>query len=215
MASTPAHARTNKTPSPPLDQWFTDPVLAGYLVDWARIGSDDRVLEAGAGDGAIARWVPRPHRLTLVELDDGLVDGLVETFVRREDGAQVGATVIHGDFLETDFPLGFDVVVGNPPFTYVDAIDARFARRALEVAPRVVYLARAQFFHTKTVDRIFWSRARLTRKVDLGRRAFRREDGYPSGGSALSDFVLFEAVRREPGDEGPWSVEYERWVVED
>ncbi len=83
----------------------------------------DEVLEIGPGMGALTRHlVERVGRLILVELDDGLVARLRDTY-----GENDRVTIVHGDILETELEMvSADParlkVIGNIPYNITTPI---------------------------------------------------------------------------------------------
>ncbi|WP_431910611.1 rRNA adenine N-6-methyltransferase family protein [Amycolatopsis thermoflava] len=93
---------------PEFEQYFlVSPEKLSLLLSAADIQPDDRVLEVGAGAGTVARTLPSCKSLTLVELDDRLIEILRE--------AVPHAQVIQGDALRLVHELPFDVLIGNLP----------------------------------------------------------------------------------------------------
>lgn len=128
----PSSARSSSTPpSDPeggsrrdarrrLSQNFlADPAVARRLVREARVGPGDLVLEVGAGEGAITRFLARSAgRVVAYELDPRLAARLA---ARHGDPA-LGVRVVCGDFLRARPPRGRFAVVGNIPYARTAAI---------------------------------------------------------------------------------------------
>ncbi len=112
--------------------FLVDPGLRDRVVDAARIGPEDEVLEVGAGPGTLTYALGgRCRRVVAVELDSRLLPILRD--VTRDLPA---VEVVAGDILKLDlaryFPKGGEVVVGNIPYYLTGAL----LRRLLEEEPR-------------------------------------------------------------------------------
>lgn len=87
--------------------------VADALVDALGVTRQDTVLEIGPGKGILTcRLLEQAGRVTAVELDSRLVDGL-----RMELGATGSLDLVHGDFMEFDLSrLSGLLVMGNLPY---------------------------------------------------------------------------------------------------
>jgi 16S rRNA A1518/A1519 N6-dimethyltransferase RsmA/KsgA/DIM1 with predicted DNA glycosylase/AP lyase activity len=93
---------------PARGQYFlVSPDKIALLVDAAGIRPRDDVVEIGAGAGTVARHFPVCGSLTVVELDERLV----ETLARNVPSARV----VNDDALEVIRNGTFDVIVSNLP----------------------------------------------------------------------------------------------------
>ncbi len=118
------HASDGHRPKRSLGQNFlVDPNLQRKIVEAARAGPDDEVLEIGPGRGALTRHlVDHVGHLVLVELDDDLARSL-----KSEFGERSGVDVIHGDALQAPWrdrvrrPERL-IVVGNIPYNITTPI---------------------------------------------------------------------------------------------
>jgi predicted RNA methylase len=176
-----------KTAGGAVGQWWTPTWLADLFAAWCGIRPGDRVLDAGAGRGALAlAALARGADVTMVERDPKHADAL-----EREIGHR--GRVVCADFLAL-IPVpalaAHTLVVSNPPWegTYPE----RFIARALEIAPRVCAIlpvnvlfgvGRAEYWQEQPV--------RITRARALARRP--RFHGTRGG---MRDVVLLEARRR-------------------
>jgi predicted RNA methylase len=189
-----------------LDQYFTSPILAKKLVEWATLSRGDRVLEPSAGDGGLVRHMPKNIRLTAVELDPAMAAKLREI-------KHPTLEVHEGDFLKWKPKRDhFDVAVMNSP--YGNDADGQHAAHALRFATRVVLLVRTNFeYGVGRFNRLFrW--ATVTRRAVLVRRAPFYGPAC-EGHTARHDYVVLELVRRETDRlEDPSSdpVETEWWT---
>jgi 16S rRNA (adenine1518-N6/adenine1519-N6)-dimethyltransferase len=109
---------------PVLGQHFlVSPEKLAKLVAAAGIRPTDNVVELGSGAGTVARELPMPRSLTLVEFDSRLL-----RFLRQNVPY---AQVVHGDALEIVRTISFDVLIGNLPHQVTD--------RLLELMPRLSF----------------------------------------------------------------------------
>lgn len=181
-----------------LSQWYTPRELAERIVGWARVARGYRVLEPAAGRGALIEPLrplleERAIEVVAVEIDPANVEHLRERF------AGLPVEVVHADFLSVDpwrltearCGARFDLALENPP--YEGDRDAAFVARSMELARRTVALLRSAFRHGAHRQRTVWRHALLVRVAELVQRP--QFDG-PVIGSALSDFAVFELMRR-------------------
>lgn len=180
-----------------LDQFFTPPKLARRLVEWAGIDGIPgyRILEPGAGWGAIAELLP-PDAWK-VEIDPDCIPHLS------------GPNVVQADFLRWEPPHPFDVIVGNPPYGSVylrgceTDLDLEFVLKSLDLLSdhpqaRVCFLLQTRFTQGKRRYERLWGsgRAHLHRVVFLAERPQFVSD---STSTAMRDFSLFD-LRRTPSE---------------
>lgn len=79
--------------------FLVDKNIAMKIITTANIGQDDHVLEIGPGRGALTDLIiDKCGSLTVIELDDKLVENLSEKY---KDNDKV--TIIHGDAIKVDF----------------------------------------------------------------------------------------------------------------
>ncbi len=126
--------------------FLTDPHYLRKIVDAAKVGPADQVVEIGPGLGHLTRELAaRCGRLVVIELDDRLIPGL-----RGEFGGQPRVEVVHGDalaFAYGSLPGRWKVVANLPYYISTPLIQRllafrdRFASLTLmlqkEVAERV------------------------------------------------------------------------------
>lgn len=206
------HTLFEEEPPPPemareaLDQWYTRPVLAKRVAEWAR--PRGRVLEPSAGSGNLveaALGVNAVESVIAVEFDPLRAEQLRRRFVGFPD-----VEVRQADFLSVvrDAPPGvlFDLGLMNPP--YSGDRDLTHVTAAASICARVVAIVRSAFLHAD-VRRPFWRSHELMRLVYLMTRPdFESEVG---GNGAMSDFVVIE-VRQAPGrGDGPHNPFVEFW----
>ncbi len=143
-------ARAGVQPSKSRGQNFlVQAAVASRIVDAARLGADDRVIEIGPGLGILSeRIAAHPvARFTLVEIEHRLAARLEQRFAgdRR-------IRVVTGDFLKTDFASLFDrapvKVIGNLPFNTAAAILTRLCDHRKDISRMVL------MFQREVADRI-------------------------------------------------------------
>ena len=122
-----------------LSQHFlTDPRLLARIADALAPSRDDTVLEVGPGPGGLtAALLERAGRVVAIEKDHELVPALRARLP--------GATIIHGDALESDWRALAGprfLVAGNIPYN----ITSPLIDKALEPPrpPRIVYLVQLE-----------------------------------------------------------------------
>lgn len=193
-------------------QYFTPPKLAERVVEWAgvslhaKLGSDIvgqqgrapyRVLEPSAGNGALVR--PLVAAEAIVHAFE--IDARYQTDLWRETGSWGWVHI--ENFLEC-VPvdgLGFDLCVMNPP--YHDRLEERFILHALEFAPRVVGIFRADLFYSVGRGAKLWTQVRPTRAAFCWRRPWK---------GAETDYVVLELVKRNsPADVLATGLSVEWW----
>ena len=118
-----------------MEQHFlTAEAKLGVLVQAARVGRGDRVLELGSGVGTVAaalkRYAP-PCNLILVELEPHLAGALRVAFPN--------VTVLQEDALGVLERLEADIILSNLPHTFTEAVLARLNRKTFRRAVVAVY----------------------------------------------------------------------------
>jgi predicted O-methyltransferase YrrM len=100
---------------PQLEQHFlVSAEKLSALIAAAGIRPTDDVLEVGAGIGTVARALPKPRSLTVVELDARLIGYLQQNVPY--------AKILQGDALEIIQSMTFDVLIGNLPNTVTESL---------------------------------------------------------------------------------------------
>jgi len=181
-----------------VDQYFTCPKLAAKMVAWAEIGRGCRVLEPSAGGGDLVRAVPKNATVTAIEMDAELVEGLCQ--LRRP-----GLEVRQEDFLKHRPSRDtYDLAIMNPP--YGDGADGKHVAHALQLAPRVIALVRANFLWGLARYNLVFRWAQLTRAAVLVRRPMFHG---PSdlGHTPRHDYAVVELMRRESDEMDRWRAE--------
>lgn len=116
--------------------YFPTPEPLGYkMMEWARAGEGDTILEPSAGHGAIAMYAPKENQLTGIEPSQSLFAKL-----QLKVGG-LGRKFMNTVFENYDISNKHDVVVMNPPFgtagaTAIAHLDKAF--KHLEEGGRVV-----------------------------------------------------------------------------
>lgn len=94
------------------------PGLIREIVDRAQIGSEDTVLELGAGAGALTTLLSeRAGKVLAVEYDEKLIDTL-----KRKTAAYGNTVIIHQNILNLRLPKGKFHVVANIPYAITTPI---------------------------------------------------------------------------------------------
>ncbi len=91
--------------------YFPTPEPLGYkMMEWAKAGEGDTILEPSAGHGAIARYAPKENMMTSIEPSQSLF-----TKLQLKAGG-LGRKFLNNIFENYDISNKHDVVVMNPPF---------------------------------------------------------------------------------------------------
>ncbi|MGH7902563.1 MAG: 16S rRNA (adenine(1518)-N(6)/adenine(1519)-N(6))-dimethyltransferase RsmA [Candidatus Dormibacteraceae bacterium] len=114
--------------------FLVDPALRDAIADAALLAPADEAMEVGAGVGTLTvRLAGRCRRLVAVELDERLATVLAAVL-----GDRPGVEIVRADILRLDldslFPGGGEVVVGNIPYYLTGALVQRLLDR--ESRPR-------------------------------------------------------------------------------
>lgn len=112
--------------------FYTPDVVADYMVARLGICTNDAVLEPCFGDGAFLSALMRasigPDSITGVEIDAAACS------LARRMGLLSKRGTIQTDFLDISAKAGYDVVVGNPPYVRIRAVDADERAKALALS---------------------------------------------------------------------------------
>jgi predicted RNA methylase len=177
---------------PSLDQWWTPPEVARWLIKWAGIGANETVLEPGAGSGALVRamlghGVTR-QRIRAVEIDRRLVGALSQLCPTTEGDFPKFAHAVSGQ-------TKYDIAVMNPPYSSFKDADVAFVLGSLLLCDRVVALVRLSFLAGVGRYEKVWSQVGLVRlAVFVNRPKFHGAD---EGGSPRSDYCAIEIVPKK------------------
>ena len=130
----------NLSPNKLLGQnFFVEPAFYPKLADYAELGSDDVILDAGAGFGFLARFLAEMCKgVVAVEKDFQLAELLRS---RVKDLGNV--SVVAGDVLKTQLPL-FNKVIALPPYYLSTQLVVWVLERQVECAILVVQREFAQ-----------------------------------------------------------------------
>lgn len=138
-----AKSRKVKTAGGRVGQWWTPPWLAKEFARWCGIRPGMRVIDAGAGLGALTiAALERGAVVTAVEIDPRLVEKLTERFAEESR-----VTISHSDFLARDrrqptLPLdhlaSFSLAISNP--VWEGDMPEQTILRALEIADRAALI---------------------------------------------------------------------------
>jgi 16S rRNA (adenine1518-N6/adenine1519-N6)-dimethyltransferase len=146
-------ARLGRGPRKRLGQHFlVQPGIAQRIVELARLGGKERVVEIGPGLGALTdRLAARAADLWLVEVDADLAQRLRVRYADRRHVHVVEADVLAVDFPALLGPGSTAVVVANLPYNIATAVLAKlladprcFARLVVMVQREVAERLRAQ-----------------------------------------------------------------------
>jgi len=195
-----AKSRTVKTAGGRVGQWWTPPWLATLFAEWCGITPGMRVLDAGAGKGALTIAArARGARVTAVEVDPKLGAHLVSRFAEDEL-----VIVSEMDFLARDprqmlLPVSglscVDLVISNP--VWEGDMPEQFVLRALELSERVGLIVPLNM-QCGGRRKGFWDEVEATRMKALPHRP--RFLGARGG---MRDVMLLECRRRLRSLPGP------------
>jgi 16S rRNA (adenine1518-N6/adenine1519-N6)-dimethyltransferase len=120
-------------PSKRLGQNFlTDNRVASRIVSVAELGTEDTVLEPGAGYGTLTHLLEhRAGRVIAVEKDRRLASQL-----RKEFEKSSSVSIIEGDVLKVELPP-FNKVVGTPPYAVSSKLVLFLTKRKFDLASLV------------------------------------------------------------------------------
>ena len=174
-------------------QFWTPTHTAKHFVEWAGIRAGTRVLDCGAGMGALSMAALDRHaRVTSVEVDERLVARVRPQLERR------GATVVQQDFLAAANPRrqpsfdhvghAFDVATSNPPWER--DLPERFIEAMLERAPRAAVIVPINVL-TGVERSKLWRRVAVMRVQFLPRRP-----NFGGPGSGKRDVIFLELASR-------------------
>jgi len=135
----------------------------------AELGSEDIILEIGAGIGNLTeRLAKKAKKVIVIELDSALVNVLHDRF---DDIGNI--EIISGDALKIDFPE-FDKVVSNLPYSISSEITFKLLRHKFklgilmyqyEFALRMASLPNCKDYSRLTVDTYYFADASIIMKV--------------------------------------------------
>lgn len=121
-----------------LGAYYTPPLAAQLLAEWALRDRGDRILEPSMGDGVFLQALANVDRNRDLDARIWGVELAEDTFQSAlSTGLLCRSRAIHDDFLAID-PFPVHAVVGNPPYIRLRNIDSKLSRRALIVADRVL-----------------------------------------------------------------------------
>lgn len=161
-------SRLSRSAKKQLGQFLTPFTLAEQIVSLTLFLPDrPTVLEPGCGEGAFL--IPVIDRLiesglTLeevltkyvwgIELDERAYKKCLQNIQERFGELPANHNILHGDFLITDFPVKFDLIIGNPPFggtidpQHQDSLDRKYGMRNGIKIKKETY----SFFIIKCID---------------------------------------------------------------
>ena len=120
--------------------YYTPPVIAKFIVEWAVRKPMDTVLEPSCGDGNFLQIVTK--RMTEFGLcKEQIYNQVIGVELDKEEAQKAkktGANIISGDFFSfyqegIENKKKYDVVVGNPPFIRYQNFDEKYRKIAFEL----------------------------------------------------------------------------------
>jgi len=112
--------------------FLVDPELRDAIAGASGVGSDDEVLEVGAGAGTLTvALAERCRRLVAVEFDRALIPALREVVGERQNVEIAQADILRFD-VAAAFGVGGEIVAGNIPYNLTGAL----IRKLLDHPPR-------------------------------------------------------------------------------
>lgn len=116
-----------KYADPNLEQYFlVSRKKLAKLINAAQIRPTDHVVEVGAGVGTVARELPPSASLTVIELDDRLIEFLRENVPH--------ARILQGDALKLIQKIPCDVLISNLPTRITESLIALLPRVSFRTA---------------------------------------------------------------------------------
>lgn len=127
-------------PKKRLSQSFVvDISLLERMINYANVGSNDVILDAGAGFGFLTSMLAeRAKKVIAVEIDPKIVKILM-----RRTQALENIEIIYGDILQIDLP-SFDKTVSNPPYAISSALTLKLLDCKLD---QIVLTLQEEFAH--------------------------------------------------------------------
>lgn len=199
----------------PFDRYFTAPVLARRIVEWAFPPGAPMTtgrkrpyfLEPSAGNGHLLLALRELLRARQTEADVVAVEICPEQQEKLEpliEDWPGTLSLVKGDFLRLSGPREkFDLALMNPPFS--DGADGRHVQHALRMSERVVALLRTNFEHTAGRYFEVMAHARIQRRAVMVRRPPPFLGPGDRNEGPMSDYVALDLVKRperqrsEPG----------------
>jgi 16S rRNA (adenine1518-N6/adenine1519-N6)-dimethyltransferase len=126
----------DKMPAKEGQHFMMDEALLKRIVSYARIEPSEKILEVGAGRGALTELLP--GKVTAIEKDPSLFRELEERFKENPDIA-----LILGDALKAEFP-DFDKFVANIPYQISKPLLLKLLQQDFKEAVLVTQLEFAQ-----------------------------------------------------------------------
>lgn len=187
-----------------VSQWWTSTEYAAHVVRWARIGAGTRVLDLGAGEGALSlACLGVGAAVTAVEIDPDL-----EAALRRNLGSRaqiVMADAFAPQLAEQLGPQQFDVALTNPPWER--DLEIRFLARGAQLARRSVGIVSLDAFASARRFELL-TMLRQTRELRCPSRLSFARHGRAGQEYPLAVEVMARAVPRRIGEEDIIAVSY-------
>lgn len=169
------------------DFYATPPeTIRAFLNSYEGIASSDRILEPSAGNGAIIRAL-REHGYT------NRIDAVELRADERPALESLADNVTIGSFFDYDPEVGYDVIIGNPPFS----LALEFISKSLELlnpGGALIFLLRTSFLEsTKRFE--WWQQHPLSGLYTLHKRP-----SFTGKGTDATSYSWFVWERGDPAD---------------
>ena len=101
-------------------QFFTNPIIAEYMVKEVKHKGANRFLDPAVGMGIFTKFANKlmDVEITACEIDDNMVE-------RFYQDNNYPVKMVTGDYLDCTFLEKFDCIVCNPPYNKFQDIDKR------------------------------------------------------------------------------------------
>lgn len=162
-------AKNRKRASDPDGAYWTPLSLATQIVEVvlpaAGVDRPRKILEPSVGQGAFLKPLRTAYPLAEIV-------GVDLRALAFRLAAVLDVTIELGDFLDPEYLEHHDLVIGNPPYEHA----LEFCRKALVLAPTVVFLLRLGFL-AAIKRHVFWTTSPPARVYVLSRRPSFTSDG--------------------------------------
>jgi len=163
------------------DQHFLiDQKVIEQMIDAADLGSDDVVIDVGAGAGSITEKLAGKCRATAIEIEPGFAEKL----------RALNAKVIIGDARKELGKLAFDKIVANIPFMLAEPLMHTLIRKEFKAA---VIIVPKNFFLKAKDNPVFKAFFEMQKIADVGAKAF---EPAPD-----TDCVIMKITKKQEADD--------------
>ncbi|MEY5061679.1 MAG: Ribosomal adenine dimethylase [Planctomycetota bacterium] len=189
-------------------QWWTDEATADAFIAWLGIAEGDRVLDAGAGMGALSLAAARVGAVvTALEVDRRLAQ-----LLERDHGHEL--TVVHRDFLDDDVEprqlmvpgadaRPWDWVIGNYPWE--GKLPELFMLRGVAIGRRTGWIGPLNLVAGGTRS-AFWTSCPI---APVRAKALPRRPPFKGRKGGMRDVMFIEAIARTRATRTPARLELE------